>query len=595
MDLALRSILLLLCVASVGNLRVAQSAEILQHVPRSALGFVVLKNLDATDVKVDALLNAFGSPYPSPLVFLKTVTGIDEGLNVEGDFMLAVLPGRETGSEPQYAVWLPVTDYDLLLQSLDASPGQTISAARIADEDLLIARQGEWAIIMDPDQRDQMEQMLEASPNPPEVVREWTDWLNGSDLSAVLLRRGIGQVLNWSESPAGAAGNDADARRVAEDPFGPTDDGGIDPQAAASNPLYGPIRREVYRWVIRSPELKDLATSASAIGVVARLDEAGHGRISLRLRSEGDDLAGGSSHGDVELPSQLYRKGEFVLHGAGHLPPPWMNAAAAVYVRKMLDDLMQQERIRFEEQSVQDFQEAYRTAVSDVVSWSILTQPGDQNTGIYNNNFLALRVNSSETFVDHVGEVMRMWNKMHRNAEGEARYVFDIEETEVRDRAATQYLLDVASIDNMPVIPEVRKIMERFFGPGGKMRLWVVPLDERTVLLGAGTQEQIETAVQALGENRPLEWQQPEIAAANALLEIEPEWRVFFSPRGRFEWKKRQNDAMNDVPVIGARKPKDFSASPPIALAGKVDKKELTVDVVVPEETIKAAGAYFKK
>ena len=43
--------------------------------------------------------------------------------------------------------------------------------------------------------------------------------------------------------------------------------------------------------------------------------------------------------------------------------------------------------------------------------------------------------------------------------------------------------------------------MEKLFGPGGKLRLWVVPADDHTVLLAQGTPEQVTAALKISIEN----------------------------------------------------------------------------------------------
>jgi hypothetical protein len=174
--------------------------------------------------------------------------------------------------------------------------------------------------------------------------------------------------------------------------------------------------------------------------------------------------------------------------------------------------------------------------------------------------------------------------------------VFDIEESKVGERPATRYSLDMASVGDGQVLPETRQIMESFFGPGGKFRIWFVTVDDQTVLVANATSEQVTAALQTLARTKPVDWNKPELAAANKLLPEKMDWRFFFSPRGYSEWKRRENDAMmNGVPVIGAKPAKDFSASPPLALAGKLSDNELEVNAAIAADTIKSASEYFKK
>ena len=109
--------------------------------------------------------------------------------------------------------------------------------------------------------------------------------------------------------------------------------------------------------------------------------------------------------------------------------------------------------------------------------------------------------------------------------------MFDIEESKIGERNATHYLLDVAATDNMPALPEIRQAMEKFFGPGGKMQLWLVPVDDHNVLLAAGTIEQVTAALASLDRREPIDWNHPEFAAANVLLPSQVDWRSLHRAR----------------------------------------------------------------
>ena len=48
--------------------------------------------------------------------------------------------------------------------------------------------------------------------------------------------------------------------------------------------------------------------------------------------------------------------------------------------------------------------------------------------------------------------------------------------------------------------------MEKLFGPGGKLRLWVVPTDDHTVLLAQGTREQVTATLKLYDRKQPIDW-----------------------------------------------------------------------------------------
>ena len=226
---------------------------------------------------------------------------------------------------------------------------------------------------------------------------------------------------------------------------------------------------------------------------------------------------------------------------------------------------------------------------------SLVTQPGDEPQPIYTNDFVAVRVGSAVKFVEHAKEVMLQWNSANRDAKGETRLVFDVEETKLGEHAATQYSLDVGGLDGGAVVPGVREAMEKLFGPGGKLRCWIVTVDDTNVLLAAGTAEQVTAELKVLDRNQPIDWSRGELAECNALLPAEADWRLFIDAHRYVEWLRRQAAAMVGVPVIGGPLVKDFPAAPPVGLAGGFREGEFWLDAAAPIATIKSADIYLAR
>ena len=126
---------------------ICQGADVLNELPDDALGFVLVRNVGVVDGKIGQLAASLQRNLPQPLGFLKDVTGIGDGLDTTGDFLLAFLPGPE-GNEPalRFGVWLPVKDYGRFLKSLKATSIEGVAAVTVAGEDLLVARCGKWAL-----------------------------------------------------------------------------------------------------------------------------------------------------------------------------------------------------------------------------------------------------------------------------------------------------------------------------------------------------------------------------------------------------------------------------------------------------------------
>jgi hypothetical protein len=133
--------------------------------------------------------------------------------------------------------------------------------------------------------------------------------------------------------------------------------------------------------------------------------------------------------------------------------------------------------------------------------------------------------------------------------------------------------------------------MEKLFGPGGKLRLFVVPVDDRMALLAAATPEQVVAFLETLDLKHPNDWNRDPFGIVNGLLPGESDWRLFFSPHGYNRWLARKMNAITG-PVFGGPLVKDFPASPPVAAAGGVKKHEVWADFIVPAQTIRALGVY---
>jgi len=220
-----------------------------------------------------------------------------------------------------------------------------------------------------------------------------------------------------------------------------------------------------------------------------------------------------------------------------------------------------------------------------------VTQPGTQPQPVYTNNYALLRVNSAADFMSHAGDVMELWNKANRDTRGDTRFVFDVEEAKLGNRAATQYSLDVlaATPALAPAMPEVRQAMERLFGQGGKLRYWMVRVDDKTVLLAMATAEQVTAMLKTLDEKTPLTSDPPELAESKRLLPSDSAWQMFVSPHDYFAWSRRLLMAQTGVRVIGGPLGSAFPSSPPIGVAGGFRERELWIDAAVPSATLKSA------
>ena len=572
-----------------------RAADVLQKVPADALGFVVVRDVGSLDANAQKLLTRLQLPYGGPLAFLQAVTGINEGLDTRGSLLFVALPDNAVGNQAKFCVWLPVADYDRFLASLGSKPAAGITAVTVAEVDLLVARAGEWALVMDPDERNRMERILTAAPAPPRQLSTWRSWIETHDAVAVIFAGGLHDLLALASSPYGARAADNAIEDDEPVPFDEDDLFGPPvAQPRAPHDIGTQIQNRIQTVFASSPKALQWAHAIEAVAIGVRLDENDNLHAGVRaVWNKDSNFAPDSSGGDGQLPPSLFADGNIVLHGAGHLPQPLSALIAGAYVRLLVDDLKSEMGMALDGDTVARFQDAVEQAAAEAPSATVLTLAGEKEAGVYTNNFLVVRADSAGKFADQANEVMRLWNQMNREADDGTRLVFDVEEVPVEGRTATHYSLDIAALDGGAVIPEVRQVMEKFFGPGGKLRLIVAPADDRHVLLAIATPEQAEGALQMLRGNQT-NWGSGDVAQVpSKLLPRKGDWQLYFSPYGYTKWLARQMDAMTG-PVLGGPIIRPYPPSPPIGFTGGAKDYELWIDAAVPSGTIISAGEYLK-
>lgn len=591
-------VLLLLMAHPVG-----WAADVLKNVPASALGFVVIRHLEGTDAHVERVFKTLQVPFLGPLAFLRATTGIAKGLDIDGDLLLAVLPGEKPTAQPLFAVWLPVMDYEAFITSLHGTTADPVAAVTVAGEDLLVARHGDWALVMDPDQRARMKQILGGETQPTHSLSAWEKWLGTNDITLIVLPDGVRSMWNWSvpsENADGSMAGGSEDRRN-DDLSAPIDEeyplGKPAVDGIAKNGQWSAWRPMIRSAIQEMPALVQGLAEARAIACSLRLDDAGNAFAGLRVAWQQDVLPIPSTwaveQDKASLPS-LNQPGGFIVSGAGRLPSPILVAASGSYARLFIRDLEKENKTNVDERAAAQFVKAVELAASHVGAAAVLGQPGEKQDAVYSNRYSLIRVDSADAFLEQVREVMRLWNEVNHEMQGEVRLVFDSRTVLVGNRDATEYSIDMVAAVGAPGLPEVRQAMEKLFGPEGKLRLFLVPGNDHAVLLAVGTLEQAAGALELATLDQGSRWNQEGLDPTSRLLPERADWRLFFSAHGYTHWLKRQMDAVLG-PVIGGPIVDEFPSSPPIGAAGGFEAAEFWADVVVPAATIESTAMFLKK
>jgi hypothetical protein len=136
-------------------------------------------------------------------------------------------------------------------------------------------------------------------------------------------------------------------------------------------------------------------------------------------------------------------------------------------------------------------------------------------------------------------------------------------------------------------------VTEKLFGPDGKLRVYIAPADNNTVLMAYVSEENLKQTLANYRSGKSNLGKDPQVAETAALLPDGAQWVGYLSPTGMFRTVRTFVGAV--VPRGQQINLPDFPESPPVGFAVKVTTTELDTDLVFPSKTIKATGEYVQK
>jgi hypothetical protein len=571
------------------------AASIVDQVPRDALGFVLVRNLSQADAKIAKAMSTLRTPLPAPLSMIKSMTGVSAGLDFERDLLVVMLPPEKSLRPFHLAVWLPVKDYDALVRSLDGDPQRRIAAATIAGEDVLIAHVEDWAVVMDPDQRERLSQLASSPATTARSTADVARFIDpDSDVSLVVLTPGMQMAASWAAAERAAtrpADDSANHEQGRHDRIVP-----VQPAPPNDNSWWA-VWQTVRAMLADAQELKRLAMEAKGCGCSLRLDAVGNAVVKFRAELSPDAAlsAGEGKRGERERMSapRLYDDGPFVVNGSGLMSERWLMPLVASYIRQTATDLANDYGTKVDEAEMTKFRAAVERAVVQAKAVAILMRPGADQDGAYTNSFLAVRVASASEFLKQSKAAFDQWNTMLGKADAGVSLVFEESAITVDAHEGTEYSIDMAKAVGAPPLPETRQSMERLFGPGGRFRLQLVKVDEVTVLASMASEDQLAEPIRALqSKTAKPATDDDKMRSVAQLLAGEPDWRLYFSLDGYNHWLKRQLEAIVG-PAIGGPIVRPFPESPPIGAAGGAAQNMVWAEVAVPADTLRGIGQFL--
>ncbi|RIK81447.1 MAG: hypothetical protein DCC67_08240 [Planctomycetota bacterium] len=560
---------------------VAVAEPILNHLPHDAIGFVAVRNLASTNRKIEQVERVFQhlapQPLPAPLPTLKAATGLGPGLNEEGDALLAILPGSDGArSEPIPLLLIAVADYAAFADTISADASGEICRVTIAGQEVLAAKRGGYAALMNVDNRDRFESLLAAEAAPLRELASLDEWLARVDAAAVVTPAGVDMLAAMAREDL--------AREKAE----------MEEQLRGAQ-FENMLEQAQQGLAIYDKVLGFLGKKVEGAAIGLAIDDRNNVKLLTQLvladeSGTAGSVASGVSEGPFAgLPDELF------VAAAGGPVSAGFSEAMAKLSRGMLEtypSVYGFESLTDDQWST--LEESWRDSMSGLRHFSLIMLPGTEEEPLYSNVYGVLKVDNSAEFLKRYARAMEVWNGLVKKSTAELKLEYKIEQVEVAGKAGVLTSADVGEAAYDENVPGVQRLMEAMFGEDGVMRTYAVAADETTVVLAVADQQRAAAAVeQALKRDRRL-GSAPLVQATTGLLDQQAPWQMLISLRGGVFWVERIINTL--AAHLGGRRAPDlpeFPETPPLGVSVNVTRQHFTAELVWPAETLKGLAVFL--
>jgi hypothetical protein len=562
----------------------ANAAGILDQLPADATGFVAIHDLAATSAKIERVTAIFKEltpgPVPPPLAIAQGVTGIGPGLDESGDALLALMPGDDAPLPPRPLLLLPVSDYAALAESIGGDATGEICRVTLAGEEVLLAKRGDFAAIMNVEHRDDFEKILAASPTPIAELAPLESWLATTDVSAGLTRSGVERLIALSRRST------ADFRQQMEANF-------ADP---ALSEMMNDMRRNI-ELADKSMEFLGAEVKAGAIGLT--IDDATNVRLAKRVIFTAKD--GESKMPATEPPKQSplsgFASAPYVIGGGGPIPAGYGDRLAALS-RQLLQNLPQGRGYTgFEEEDWQQLEKSYRQMMKGLTSIGFVLYEGQKADGVLSNYYFTYEVEDSQAYLKQFRESMEINNELMAKAANDLLLEYKLKDVTIADKPALEAVADVVAAGADPNVAMVEPMLKAMFGADGKVRMYAVAVDADTVLMAVAPQAAVAKAVEAAASGVKGLAEDEAIGVTAKLLDPQAPWTGFVNPAGAASWGRRFIVATTMAFAVGDAESKTpaFPATPPLGFSVNFTENQLQSEVVAPVKFLEGVAEYAEK
>ncbi len=559
----LRTIVLILAaVSSVsGTLPFAGAAETLKQIPADALGFVVVPRLDSTTGKLGPLGKMLGIPLPPALTGQKRLAGLSE---TNSSVAVALVGGPEENGKPVPVAIVPVKDFTEFTKALGAEAKEGAAEIQFPLGTIVARERRGFAFLVPADSKEVLETAFGKPASVLDRLGEDRGWIERRDIALVITDKGLAMLCE--KLIEGVAVAQQSIKEEGKDELGTAE-------------ILGVYKR-VFALIGEEVEVV-------AIG----LDLQPSGDLKLQVRKR---FSSGGKFAECLKSSQP--AGDFLT---GMPDVPFVAAGGGVFNRAMADLMM-----RFSVEAMAAAPKLYGVSDRDAakmldvagpilgrIQWmSMMLAAGEPEDTLYSRMIVVMGTDNARQYLQDYGKRLEEFSALMKGNKGILSIDMQTSPVKVGGREGLEISM-VFPKQWMDKLPEGQAMLEKMIGPGAKIRAFLVPADQRRVVVGYTDTRLVGKALAVFEGKAAALSEADSVQRAAAKVDKGNFGAGYVSPAGLVAFANSMIRAAAPEGKKVVELP-DFPQAPPIAWTVNAEGAAVEAELVVPAETLKAIAGY---
>lgn len=566
--------------------RTAGAAEVQSLVPADALGYAVVHNLATADGKVGQLVQLTHLPIPQPLAMLQAMGGAKAGVDAAGTAAVVVLPGADPQAAPGSVLLLPVTDYSALVDPLKPEKlTDELAQVRLPAGTFVVAHRENFAVVAGVKDRAALEKLLSATEFLPEEPAALRDWLAGQDVAVVVTRPGV-ELLAAKATQAlqefrkGFEAVQAQAEKNAPEGFDRKQFEIMRDATQMYDAMIDAARSEVAE-VGLGVRVDEEQVVRLSVPVIFRPEGTLASRIDTFKAEDGDVLAG--------LP-----QGQYMMAMGGMLP---QDCAAAMGKASMSLLRFAPQIYGLSGEQIDRLKEIAPKYMEGVRGMAMVFAIGEADEPLYARTVGIMRVDDSAAFLARYDSYVEEMRKAIGDDDSTLFSGMTVEPYELDGKKGVKLTMNLPKMFPAGGPVDMSKVMDRMYGPGGKLSAYMVPADAHTVLFAYFGDDVLRRGLAAFEGKAGTLIADEQVAKTLKLLPAGAPAYGLWDLDGTRAYIQRTMEIIfsvtgQEIPPITIP---ELPTAPPVGVSLESAPACILLQVVVPPETIRAAVEYAGK